>query len=468
MFGLGRAKNLSTEALKSIEKRVIAASDNADEEAAWQQLQPLLAVQKQQRQAAVCLLRLVEGRKVAFSRAIEILVQIHATHAQDNMHAQDKKMLGLIGEALEGARDLDDLNAPPPDHPLFQQVVDSLAGIAQNCRGLESEEKILSGLATAARMMGRQRDDIAQRSYQRLTELDPHYSAYHYNLGLFYKTRGRFSAGMAANQNALNLVDDPSQSIAWNLGICATGAGEGAVALDVWQKMGNKIEMGRFGLPEGGYPDCKVRLAQRPLAERSADEDTPGREETIWIERLSPCHGIVRSVLYQDLGVDYGDVVLVDGAPITFHKYGDTEVPVFPHLATLIRNNYSFYDFAGTQDLAGRIHGASEDLGGDAVIYSHTENFKVLCANCWRSPEVDHKHGEAVEKHVVTGRIAAPSHIAPDELLNQLDNAFAGKQPCRIYVPELCQAAGRVERVPFEKRRFAMLIEQDSGKQHLL
>ena len=83
--------------------------------------------------------------------------------------------------------------------------------------------------------------------------------------------------------------------------------------------------MGRFGLPEGLYPQCKVKLAERPLAERTADVDNPGSEETIWIERLSPCHGIIRSVLYYDLGVDYGDIILIDGAPITYHTYGDTK-----------------------------------------------------------------------------------------------------------------------------------------------
>ena len=77
---------------------------------------------------------------------------------------------------------------------------------------------------------------------------------------------------MLANHAAARLVDAPVDSYEWNLGICATGAGDGTVALDVWKRMGQKIEMGRFALPEGGYPDCKVKLAQRPLAERGAVE----------------------------------------------------------------------------------------------------------------------------------------------------------------------------------------------------
>lgn len=315
----------------------------------------------------------------------------------------------------------------------------------------------MRGLATSARMLARQRDEIAEASYRRLIEINPQKSADHYNLGLFFKTRGRFEEGMKSNQTAVGLADEEVDSYEWNLGICATGAGNSAVALDVWKRMGQKIEMGRFGLPEGSYPQCKVNLAERPLAERTADADDPGLEETIWIERLSPCHGIIRSVLYQDLGVDYGDVILIDGAPITYHTYGDTKVSVFPHLATLIRQNYQFYDFAGTQDEPRQLDDTSRDLGEDAVVCSHSENFQQLCTNCWRNPDIDHDNHEIVDKHIVIGRIAAPGNVDPGHLLNQLDEALANRSECQIYAPDLCVAAGFERRALIDKRRFDLL-----------
>ena len=219
--------------------------------------------------------------------------------------------------------------------------------------------------------------------------------------------------------------------------------------------MGNKLEMGRFGLPDGGYPECKVRLAERPLAERGKDNDDPGLEETIWIERLSPCHGVIRSVLYQDLGVNFGDVVLIDGAPITYQTYGEREVPVFPQLATLRRINYQFYEFTGTQDAPGSIEDASEELAMDAVIYSHTENVQIVCSSCWRDENMDHEH-DRVEKNIVTGKIAAPPEMTPKQLLAELDRALAKKPACRVYSPELCTAAGEEDRALVEARRFAM------------
>ena len=147
----------------------------------------------------------------------------------------------------------------------------------------------------------------------------------------------------------------------------------------------------------------------------------------------------------------------MDGAPITYHRYGEQEIPVFPHLATLVRRHYRFFDFAGTQDESGRIADTSRDLDEDAVVYSHTENYQILCARCWRDPQINHVHHEEEERHVVKGRIAVPNHIDAGDFLNQLDTAIENREPCRIYSPDLCEAAGLSERATFERHRFEML-----------
>lgn len=444
------SKLFSKDKIDAIEKKVIKASEAGDEDGAWKQLQPLLRVLRHQREVALSVLGVVEDRNLSVEHALEVLDEVHKAYPND------QRIVCLIGASLDAARDIDQLNLAPPEHPLFLEIIDKLSEYV--ARGsTEPEELVHTGVAVAARMVGRQRDQVADASYKRLLEIDLEKSSNHYNYGLLLKTRGRFHEGMLANQTAVRLARESNEAYEWNLGICATGAGEGAVALEVWKRMGNKIEMGRFGLPEGRYPQCKVRLAERPLAERMAENDDPGLEETIWMERLSPCHGIIRSVLYQDLGVDFGDVVLIDGAPITYHTYGEKKIPVFPHLATLVRRNYQFFDFAGTQDESKRIGNLSDRLERDAVIYSHSENFRILCAGCWRDPDLDHKEHTKEEKHVVLGRIAAPGDFAPADLLAQIDKAIAENEPCKIYAPALCEAAGLSERAAVERRRYEML-----------
>jgi hypothetical protein len=445
---------LSKDAIEEIKERFIEQADADLGNCAWEVIQPLLRAQSHQEEVAFTLVELVGRGYLSSQQSLDVLERIHAAHPAN------ERLLGLVGDSLDRARDIDMLNAPPPESDLFATVVDKLSALAALANGADNERDLLSGLATAARMMARQYDELAESACRRLLELEPEVNYRHYNLGLLMKTRGRFHEGMIANRRAAILSEKASEATEWNLGICATGARDGATALEVWMRMKQQIEMGRFELPEGRYPSCKVRLAERPLAERTKDLDDPGLEETIWIERLSPCHGIIRSVLYQRLGVDYGDVVLIDGAPITYHRYGEREVPVFPHLATLVRSQYQLFDFAGTQDDEGRIHGASEDLDQDSVIYSHSENFTFLCAGCWRDQGIDHEHSKKEQKYVVRGRIAAPPDVAPSELLRQLDAAMTNRSPCRIYTPALCAAAGLADRAAIERRRFDML-QQD-------
>jgi tetratricopeptide (TPR) repeat protein len=442
---------LSTQELDELYERITAAATKGCEADVQAGLKPLLHAQLHQEDAALCLVAVVESGHLPRELALDVLVKVH------EVHAQNPRVVAFIGEALEQARDIDMLNAAPPEHPLFESVIGTLSDFATKAKGTEDEPRLLKGLTTAARMMARQHDKLAEGSHRRLVELQPDDSSCHYNLGLFCKTRGRFQEGVAANQTAADLAKQPSEACQWNLGICATGAGQGELALKIWRQLGQKLKMGRFGLPEGRYPTVKVRLAERPLAERSADADDPGLEETIWIERLSACHGIIRSVLYQNLGVNYGDVVLFDGAPITYHTYGGKEIPVFPHLATLVRRNYRLFDFAGTQEEKDQLGDISDDLERDAVIYSHTENFVTLCATCWRDRGVDHEHKEQITKHVITGRIAAPPDLDVKKLLKQIDAAMSKRPSCHLYTPELCEAVGLTERAAVETRRFNMI-----------
>jgi tetratricopeptide (TPR) repeat protein len=442
---------LSSERIESIEHDVIKEAEAGWTDAAWQKLRPLRQAQHHQHEAANSLLRIIGQRYLPIEEAADVLLEIAQSHLQDAV------ILATVGECLEAARDVDDLNAPPPAHAVFRTVIERLAILAREQEGLPGEEDILRGLATAARMPARQYDDIAESSYRKLTEITPRKGAHHYNLGLFFKTRGKFEEGMKSNQTAASLADETIDAYEWNLGICATGSGNGLVALDVWKRMGQEIELGRFGLPDGCYPHVKVKVAERPLAGRSADLDNPGLEETIWIERLSPCHGIIRSVLYGELGVDYGDVILIDGAPITHHTYGDQKVPVFPHLATLVRRNYKRYDFAGTQHEPRQLADAEIDLDGDSVIYPHSEYMRQFCARCWRDPDVDHAHHEHVERRVVVGRIAAAPDVDPVQLLDQIDKALAKRSGCQLYIPDLCLAAGFQARASVAKRRFDLL-----------
>lgn len=446
--------DLSEEAVRAIVRAVLGHAESERWSDARREAEPLIEAQAHQPLVADALVYLIASRAFDREHAAEIASIVFEAHADDY------RLLGKVGEALECIYDARYLNAAPPSEPVFEAVARRLS---QGLEGVDDPDTLihgLSGLAIAARVLGRTWDAVAERAHRRLVELEPERWERHYDLGLFYKTRGRFGEGQAANRAAWERGGSRDESVQWNLGICATGARDAETALEVWRGMGQHLELGRFGLPEGSYPPVKIRLAERPLAERRppTEPDDPGAEETVWIERSSPCHGVVRSALYYDaIGVDYGDVILFDGAPITHHTYGDERIAVFPHLVTLVHSRYHVFPFAGTQRTNGQIAELSRSLSNDAVVYVHTEQFLQLCQSCWESPNVDHARHAPTTRHVVTGKLCAPPSMQATTLLAELDRAVHEHEGTNLFVPQLVRTTGDEKRAQIEERRLRMI-----------
>ena len=168
---------LSPERIAALEDDIVEDAEAGRKDSAWQKLQPLRQAQHHQHEAAYSLLRIVGQRCLPIDGAADVLFEVAQSHPQD--HA----LLAAVGECLEAARDIDDLNAAPPAHAVFPTVIERLAALARDQAGLPGEEEILHGLATAARMPAHQYGNVAQSSYRKLIEINPRKSAYHYNLG---------------------------------------------------------------------------------------------------------------------------------------------------------------------------------------------------------------------------------------------------------------------------------------------
>lgn len=180
----------------------------------------------------------------------------------------------------------------------------------------------------------------------------------------------------------------------------------------------------------------------------------------VYVERLSACHGIVRCALFEeDIGVEYGDVVLFDGAPVG--RQGDGS-PIYPHLATLQRSGYRTYWFGGTQPCAGAVSALSSALPGDAVVYVLTEQMVFLCAECARGRGKGSKHAhthEEAEHRRVRGKICASPEVDPRGLLDYLDRAMAASPGTRVLSPSLVEEAGFNDRAVAEDAELEKLFE---------
>jgi hypothetical protein len=220
-------------------REVLVHADKDARDRAWKAAQPLVKAQAKQRRAAEALADLLEQGAFEREQGLEVAKALLAAHEDD------LTMIGMIGEALESVRDMNFLNTEPPDHPIFERVATRLSDALDRVDA-DGEELIrrVQGLATAARLLGRRWDDVADRAYRRLVDLAPDRWQLHYAQGLFYKTRGRFAEGQAANQRPFDLGGSSRENVRWNLGI---GARDGQTALSIWKLLGQKIERGGSG-----------------------------------------------------------------------------------------------------------------------------------------------------------------------------------------------------------------------------
>ena len=92
-------------------------------------------------------------------------------------------------------------------------------------------------MADALRMMGPEYDDEALNAYKVALAIDDQRGSWWFHLGIFYKWRGRFQEALEANQKAFARLG-PQKGVLWNLAICATALGKGALALEAWEKLG--------------------------------------------------------------------------------------------------------------------------------------------------------------------------------------------------------------------------------------
>ncbi len=285
----------------------------------------------------------------------------------------------------------------PPDEPPFEKGPAHLAaGAAQRCfEGLPAAARTdpaLGGylqinLADALRMMGPEHDADALQAYQLALAIDGDNGWWWFQLGLLHKWRGRFREALEANRKAFarlsqaqtqggartNGTSSTAQTpgaapkqVLWNLAIAATALGEGQLALDAWEQIGIRGNLSGAGLPYvPDMPPMQLRVAT--LGEDTGRSDPLPPQavtfEVLWVQPLSPCHGVVQSPTVRRASIDYGDVVLWDGAPVRMNEVDGRAMPVFPLLWILRPGEEKRLRFVGMEKTRGTIDAVAQDLG---------------------------------------------------------------------------------------------------------
>jgi hypothetical protein len=119
--------------------RIIDDASNGRAEPAWIGVEALLRAQPNEERIALALLSIVQGGHLSIERALTVLDEVYSAHRRTEL------IVGLVGQELDRARDIDLLNAPPPEHPLFLNVVSTLTKMLETPRDFETETQLRRG-----------------------------------------------------------------------------------------------------------------------------------------------------------------------------------------------------------------------------------------------------------------------------------------------------------------------------------
>jgi len=386
----------------------------------------------------------------------ELLQQIAAAWTSDWQITLAVSSL-LIEQAGRRGMDEPPLRQDGPAAWAAEALQSSLNALDENERdNADIAGSLYATLGNALRLSGPHRDSEAQEAFTRAIELDPERGEWWYDAGLLDKWRGRFDDGYAANEQA-RMRMGAERPVLWNLAICATALGKAEEAVELWEELGvpARVDVAR-GMPfVAGLPPMLVRVLSRTPATDGTSE-LPEKAvgfELVWVAPLSPCHGVVQSPTFRDAPIDYGDLVLWDGAPVAAHKTAEGHtIPVFPLLEILRRGDERRWPFVALEREPASVRSLEADLPEGARVFIQQERLEHHCAACEAGEP--HKHGDdaapmaapaaASERAggtLVRGKLIVPRAQDLSELRSAWE-AATGSRPLSVSLPALYEELG--------------------------
>ncbi len=341
----------------------------------------------------------------------------------------DTRLVVAACAALNAAAQLRPLDLPPLDGGPAEEA----ARLAEDALGQEPDGPLAGYLwinrANALRAMGPEHDGRAQRAYQEALARDDR-GWWHFDLAVLHKWRGRWRASLEAGLAAQERLG-AERPVSWNIALAATAIGDGERAAEVWRTLGlqPRLDAGG-GLPVvEGIPPLRVRVPSRSSG-YGLGEPEEDLLEVVWVQPISPCHGVVSSPTFGDAPVDFGDVVLWDGAPVHL------DPSCFPLLEILHRGDERRLRFLA--------------IGSPAEVEELVAGLADLGVHAFAHP----RGHEVAGQRVAVGKLIVPAGTDPHEVRRRLE-AHPG---ARWAIPELYELCGDTKRAGREHQTWRGLV----------
>lgn len=332
--------------------RAWAAIEAGDPEAAFAALKPHVAEVKTDEHVAlpwVHLLRFVEER-ADLTREVRRFARQWLDHPG--------VIVGLA-ESVAAWSEKHPFDAPRPPDGVEVIAVQVLAKLIDGMGAQAEQDQRFVGplhfsLARICAQAGPAFDARAQAAFEIALNAAPGAGDWWLVCARFHLLRQRWhSARIAAGQAHRHLPERLVEQAIFIATSAATGAGEGAEALEGWRAIGRDGQLGADGLPIiPGLDPVEVRL---------------GDGEAVWVQPQSPCHGRIVSPTILDCEADFDDRVLWDAVPLAFREVDGQRVPLFQRIAVLAQGNARTVRYQTTGDLD--VDAVNADLPPGCFLY---------------------------------------------------------------------------------------------------
>ena len=373
-------------------------------------------------------------------------------------------LVGAVADALVRAAERRPIDEPPltegPASLAASACARCLSRIAEGPRADPEIGGRLHALrGNALRHLGPKRHADAISALGQALALHPGRAQWLYDLGLVHKQGRDFTAALEAFRAARPGLGD-RKPLLWNLAIAASACGDGEGAAEAWRALGIDAQsQGTLPFVEGLEP-AQVRL---PTLGPGDDPDPllpddAAGFELVWVQPLSPCHGVVRSPTVRGAVADFGDVILWDGAPVGVADVDGRPVPRFPFLGVLQPGDERRLRFLAMQKTAGQVEALGASLPEGIILYAHGERVEVVCPRCASGETfMKHAHLPAEEHRIAHGKIIVSGDASLEALAAALDLARRDHPDVLLAIPALHEALGDTKQAGKHHKRWGSI-----------
>ncbi len=263
------------------------------------------------------------------------------------------------------------------------------------------------------------------------------------DLGVAHKRARRFRAALIAFEKARKKLGD-ARPLLFHIALTAIATGENETAREALAQLGFAV-VGDTRPFVADLPETEIRLTTLGTGQASfaAVPDEAAGFERAWIQPLSPVHGVVRTPTHREAIADFGDVVLVDPAPVAFAVESGKRRPILGVLDVLAKGDERRFRFLALEQHDGDAAAIGAALPEGCTFYLHGTRVEQVCPRCAAGETLTkHDHLPPEEHRVVFGKLIVPATLDLALVRGALERARADRPGVLLAMPGLYEAQG--------------------------